>query len=244
MTRALLLVMAFAVGGLAVNAHADGPVLLRKALKAEEDLRGKTSVFERRPDYGSAIALYSRALSAGGLTKAERETALFNRASLYIEQGECKSAIEGLTELLESQTRNAMAYAARGSCALQLGNLDAALDDLTRAIELSPSDPMLRAERAEVHKEKKQYSAAISDLSAAMRLAPTESGDLYVARGDVYSAKGEHERAIGDYRRAIGVKHANAKKLRGAPASNFELAPIYTRLGNAYHALAKASGKK
>ena len=226
------------------TAQAGGGDLLRQAIETEKNLRSKTSIFERKPNYEAAIDLYSRALAAGNLSRSQRETALFNRAALRVEQGECKDAVADLSELLRSQPKNGSAYAARGSCLRALGELDSALEDFTRAVSLLPKDPMLRAERGEIYAAKKDYGAAISDYDASLqRLRPGESGDLYVARGDAYAAQANYEKAIEDYRSAIRVKRENAKRLLDSQDPSSELAPIYSKLGDAYHALAKRAGK-
>jgi len=219
-----------------------GEELLRNALATEEELRGKTSLFERQPDFSQAIELYSKALAAGDLSSANKVMALLNRAGLYVALGNCQAAVKDLDESLSLEANQIKAYALRGSCRRQGKAYGEALADFNKAVALAPRDAFLLRERAAVHAALSEHDKAVRDYTGSLRiLRPTESSDILLERGDVFQAQGKHERAIEDYQRAVQIVKKNAAKLSpgGKASDTSQLRPIYARLAAAYNALAE-----
>lgn len=235
-----LLLMAFSV----VTHAQTGEALLKEALKVEEELRNKTSIFDRQPDFNPAIELYSKALSANDLSSTRKALALLNRAALLVAQDNCFAAVKDLDQTLQLKPKQVKAHALRASCKQQSKLFKEALDDLNAAVALAPRDPVLLHGRATVHVSLSDYDKAIRDYTSSINsLNPNESSDLFVERGDAFVAQGKHQRAIEDYQRAVQITKKNAAKLAptGSGSGMKQLQPIFKKLGDAYHALAKAN---
>lgn len=217
-----------------------GEELLKSAIGAEEELKEKTSLFERRPDFDRAIELYSKAIAAGDLSSRSKVRALLGRAGLYAAQGNCPAAVRDVDESLKLEANQIKAYALRGSCRQQVKAYEEALEDFNKAVALAPRDALLLRERGAVHAALNEHDKAIRDYTESIRiLRPTESSDILVERGDVFKAQGKHERAIEDYQRAVQIVKKNAAKLSSGNEGIVQLQPIYRRLADAYQVLAE-----
>jgi tetratricopeptide (TPR) repeat protein len=240
----ILLTLCFATvtyfPGIALSAT--GNELLNEAMAQEKNLGAQGSVGNTGART-KVIELYSGALDSGQLSEKDRNNALVSRARLYAQDGKCSLAIRDLDETIGAGNKGARAYALRALCYGQVGSLEAARKDFDRAIAINTRDPILFRERANILTAQKNYESAERDISASMKaLKPAESADLYVMRGDLAFAQDKYERAIADYMQAIRVTKKDVSQLK-VSGSVIYLAPIFEKLGNAYHALSRANAQ-
>src|SRR5262245_50509089 len=149
------------------------------------------------------------------LIEANRLGFYFNRAQIYVRNGDYDRAIADLSEYIHLIPNNAVALTERGLSYAKKGEYDRAIADYTEAIRLShggttASDDINRVERAFVkalndrglsYAKKDEYDRAIADYTEAIR-HDRGSALSYSNRGSAYEKKGELDKALADFREA------------------------------------------
>jgi tetratricopeptide (TPR) repeat protein len=112
--------------------------------------------------------------------------------------------ISGCTAVIQSGTRVAEAYYARGIGYHGKKDYDRAIADYSEAIRLDPTVASGKAfyGRGGVYGLKEDYDRAIADYNEAIRLDP-KLAIAFHNRGHMYAAKEDYDRAISDYSEAI-----------------------------------------
>ena len=149
------------------------------------------------------------------LIEANRLGFYFNRAQIYVRNGDYDRAIADLSEYIHLIPNNAVALTERGLSYAKKGEYNRAIADYTEAIRLShggttASDDINRVERAIVkalndrglsYAKKDEYDRAIADYTEAIR-HDRGSALSYSNRGSAYEKKDELDRALADFREA------------------------------------------
>lgn len=124
---AAVLTLALCLAGAA--AQAGGKALIEKGNQAA--MKGKMD---------QAAALYTKAIEAGDLKKANLSVAYSNRGSARDELGQPTEALGDFTKALELDPKNAEAYYNRSFLYEKEGLIKLAKEDMTRAVRLKPRD--------------------------------------------------------------------------------------------------------
>src|SRR5215831_3527220 len=149
------------------------------------------------------------------LIEANRLGFYFNRAQIYVRNGDYDRAIADLSEYIHLIPNNAVALTERGLSYAKKGEYGRAIADYTEAIRLShgsttASEDINRVERAIVkalndrglsYAKKDEYDRAIADYTEAIR-RDRGSALSYSNRGSAYEKKGELDKALADFREA------------------------------------------
>ena len=127
-----------------------------------------------------------------------------------------RQAIDRLTAMIRSDSKNTSLYSGRADVWEHLGELDIAIADYNEAIRLSPDDGAAYGNRGSAWRAKGEYDKAIADYNEAVRLDP-KYVTAYHNRGSALDRKGAYDKAIEDYNEAIRIdpKFVHAYKNRG-----------------------------
>src|SRR5262249_24818806 len=159
------------------------------------------------------------------LIEANRLGFYFNRAQIYVRNGDYDRAIADLSEYIHLIPNNAVALTERGLSYAKKGEYDRAIADYTEATRLShgdttASDDINRVERAIVkafndrglsYAKKDEYDRAIANYTEAIR-RDRGSALSYSNRGSAYEKKGELDKALADFREAQNNGNAAASE--------------------------------
>lgn len=118
------------------------------------------------------------------------DKALFTRALLYQQSGNCAAALQDVEKVLSSEPGNARAHYIKADCIEQQGNLNNALAEYTKAIELEPAEPLFFLRRGLVLAQQSKNREAIRDMSSAIQIRP-EYAEAWYWRGMIKYRNGE-----------------------------------------------------
>ncbi len=135
---------------------------------------------------------------------------------LYAQQKNYAEAVAVLTELVQREPDNPIAYAMRGRFHVLAGSMQHGLADYTIAIEKNPTDAESRAARAMIYLELEAWEFAEAELTAAIKLTPIQP-QLYVERARVRYAQQKIGDVLHDLDHAHGLDpyHVDAYMLHG-----------------------------
>ncbi len=105
------------------------------------------------------------------------------------------TALARLSDAIQSDPQNAVAYSLRAYAYLQKKDLDKALADLSEAIRLNPDDIGAYGNRSMIYVLKRDLDKAIEDLGETIRLDP-QNAARYIGRSAVYAQKKDYDKAI------------------------------------------------
>jgi tetratricopeptide (TPR) repeat protein len=162
-----------------------------------EAYRSRAAVYERRRDFGSAIADMTRLLE---LRPGD--------ADAYAQRGwlRCGSnpadAMDDFEVALRLDPRNTLALIGRAYVRSRNKEYDAAIADTTEALRHNPTSVVARLQRAYAFETKHELQRAKDDFSAVLRLQPDDVLAL-VGRARVCNHLGELDNAIDDCTTAL-----------------------------------------
>jgi tetratricopeptide (TPR) repeat protein len=130
---------------------------------------------------------------------------LYQQGVVNYERGKYKEAIQDLTQAIELNPRNSLAYNRRGDAFYRLGDYQKAQADASQAIRLNPQDANAYYDRGFAAYELGKYQEAIADYTKAIKL---NSGNVYAyyGRGVASVEIKNYQAAIGDFSKAIALK--------------------------------------
>lgn len=194
----------------------DGPLALQTLATAisrepanEQLLLDRAALNFRLNRNEHAIQDYSAVL---GLNDQNTE-ALFNRAYLYGQKRDYRSARTDYENLLRIEPKNM-----RAMVGLAMTN-DAdcrpveAMEQMDVIVQLFPRDPLPWAIRGGMHQQRHQWEQALADLTQAIELDP-DNPDYYVSRATLYLAINKRALALQDARKAQSLG-ADAREMAG-----------------------------
>ncbi len=150
-----------------------------------------------------AIALFSRAITLGGLARTNQAVTLNLRGRAYLTKGQTEVALDDLNESLKL-IDSPDARFNRATIYLDQYRFDDAIDDLTQAIKLGGQGADLYAERGHAYVYTGQLDLALKDLDESIKRQPNY-GFAYRTRGHAYLNQNQDDKAIADETRAIAL---------------------------------------
>ncbi len=156
------------------------------------------------------VSLLLLCLSCGeGLDGAGGDPDLARGIELQ-EDGHIEQAFQAYTSAIESDPRNAEAYARRAFIYLVMDDLTGAAADLRLAEKLKPDLPLTSLHRGMIYDEIDNHDQAILEYTRAIELAPDMS-DAHISRASVYLEIGDAESALDDLTAAGRLEPDNAE---------------------------------
>jgi tetratricopeptide (TPR) repeat protein len=149
----------------------------------------------------------------------------YRQALGLLEKGDLDSAVEGLTESLRLNPRNAEAFRARGNLALKRSKAQQAIEDFTEALKLQPGMAEVYLGRGDAYLKLRQLEQAIGDFSEAVRLTPWDWQSLY-KRGLAQLASKRFEQAVADFNEAIRLAPEQPEAYRQRAVAHVQLGQL------------------
>jgi tetratricopeptide (TPR) repeat protein len=150
---------------------------------------------------------------------------VLKRSNDLIRTGKFSEAIDMLSRTLQSNKKDPMLYATRGSAYFDTRAYVSAIADFSSVLQLKPS-PVLASyaycSRGACYTNIQQFDSAVSDLSAAIRASSTNL-TAHLNRGILYALLGKNEAAITDLSNAIKLDSRN-------PSLFYERGNVYAKL--------------
>ena len=137
--------------------------------------------------------------------------------------------LASLTEVIERNPHDAVAYNTRGVVYAKLGRYSSAIDDFSHAIELDPKFAGAYTNRALAYRQTNKDDLAMQDFNQAIAVNPNDAA-AYLGRGNLFRAENNFDSALADLNQAIRLnpEGAQAYHARGL---------IYQRQGNDVQAI-------
>ena len=126
------------------------------------------------------------------------------------EDGHIEQAFVAFTSAIESDPRNAEAYARRAFVYIVLDDLTSAAADLRIADKLDPDLPITSLHRGMIFDALDNHDEAILEYTRAIELDPSMM-DAHISRASVYLEIGDAESALDDLRTAGRLEPENAE---------------------------------
>lgn len=137
--------------------------------------------------------------------------ALSIRSKLYFDQKKYDEAIADISHTISKNSKDALAYYARGKCYFAKGDLEAARKDFDTGLVEAPLGPELLTERGKLFMEEKDYSKAIEYFDKAIGIDPL-SIEALQGRADTNAAKGNQVSEALDRVKLEAYKNAIIKR--------------------------------
>ncbi len=161
-------------------------------------------------NYDQAIEVFSKVSEMLDPTKRNAHVVILARAKAYLAQGDWKSALKDVTQVVETEGVAGEILASglqlRSAINLRRGREKRALDDLTAAIKVPDVSVSVRsfcyASRGIRHSELGHMDEAVSDLNQAIELDP-KSAFAYAGRAEAYLRKDNIQQAKLDSEKAL-----------------------------------------
>jgi lipoprotein NlpI len=161
-----------------------------------------------------AVALCTRAIESGQLSRAAVALTLNNRANAYQNKRDYDRAIADYNEALRIDPDSALVRNNRGAAYQHKGDHERALQDYDQAIRLDAASASAFNNRGRAHHFKESYAQAISDYDEAIELDPDYALAFYnraLARFD----QGLYISAVPDFVRALSLDPRNPYRAIG-----------------------------
>ena len=158
----------------------------------------------------SAILLVC--LSCGEADEGNASNANLRRGIELQEDGHIEQAFEAFDSAIESDPRNAEAYARRAYVYIVFDDFTSAAADLRLANKLDPELPVTSLHRGMIFDALDNHDEAILEYTRAIELEPGMT-DAHVSRASVYLEIGDAESALDDLRTAGRLEPENAELL-------------------------------
>jgi DNA-binding winged helix-turn-helix (wHTH) protein/TolB-like protein/Tfp pilus assembly protein PilF len=189
------------------------------------------AVYEDKKD--EAIKLYRQAINL----KPANATAHSRLAWLLTTQDNLDEAIKEMRLAQKADPQSPMINANLASLLRLNRQTDEALDYCRKAIEIDPSKVLAKVILAEIYEQKGLFDKSIEELKSVPKNAPEEkTAKLLLSR--VYAKKGEKTEA-----RKI-LLDVTEEKSEPAEISSYEVATVYTHLGEKAEAVEKLKKSK
>ncbi|WP_413198737.1 tetratricopeptide repeat protein [Nostoc piscinale] len=138
------------------------------------------------------------------LTPVNSEQLFYQEGVSEYEQGNYQESVDNLTQTLEINPQNSLAYNHRGDAFSRLGDYEKAQADSSQAIALNPQDANAYYDRGFALFGLGKYKDAIADYTKAIKLN-SQNPYAYYGRGLAQVKVKEYQSAILDFNRAIAL---------------------------------------
>jgi tetratricopeptide (TPR) repeat protein len=131
---------------------------------------GMGNYYSNLPDYGQAIAYYSKAIELGAQADYH-----FNRGLVFYMESDFKNAISDFTNTIEMDPKFIEAYVMRGNVKDEAGFGAEALLDFDEAIRLDPEYASAYFNRGITRKSQGDLKGACEDFNKALSMGYVEA---------------------------------------------------------------------
>ena len=157
-----------------------------------------------------AVALIAICLACGGVDGGVADHADLRRGIELQEDGHIEQAFHAYSSAIDSDPRNAEAYARRAYVYIVMDDLTNAAADLRIADKLDPDLPWTSLHRGMIYDEIGKHDEAILEYTRVIDLDPGMS-DAHINRASVYLEIGDAESALDDLIQAGRLEPENAE---------------------------------
>lgn len=151
---------------------------INKALEIDKNnfkaWHNKGTLLLRSGNVRGALAALNKSISIQEYPKA-----LFTRALIYQQSGNCDRALADIAKVIEEDPHNARAYYIKGDCIEQQNKLKEALNCYSLAIQYEDQEPLFFLRKGLVEARLGEHGEAIRDISVAIDLKPDYSEAWY-----------------------------------------------------------------
>ena len=138
----------------------------------------------------------------------EKNRELFTNAMSNLMNDKLGISIDLLSELIEVDSDNKLAYLARGSVYLKLNDSKNAIDDFNRAIEIDPNHPKAYHLRGLAQEMVGDNDEALRDFNRAIDI-DSEYGAAFYSRASLLTKMGQEELALEDMQMVNHLSNLN-----------------------------------
>ena len=137
-----------------------------------------------------------------------RKKDLFNNAMSNLMNDKLGVSIDLLDELIKAESKDRLAWLARGSVYLKMGNSQNAISDFNQAIELDSNHPKAYHLRGLAREMSGDNDEAIADFTKALDMDP-EYGAAYYSRATLLTKMGQEDEAAEDMKMVTHLTNVN-----------------------------------
>ncbi|MEE4264913.1 MAG: tetratricopeptide repeat protein [Desulfobacteraceae bacterium] len=137
-----------------------------------------------------------------------RKKDLFNNAMSNLMNDKLGVSIDLLDELIKAESKDRLAWLARGSVYLKMGNSQNAISDFNQAIELDSNHPKAYHLRGLAREMAGEYDEALVDFGKAIDIEP-EYGAAYYSRATLFTKMGREDEAARDMQMVTHLTNLN-----------------------------------
>ena len=137
--------------------------------------------------------------------ESENPDLYYERAGLYMNQGNYPSALDDCRQTLLLQPKYRKAFVRMAEIYRLQERTEEAINSYGEALELMEKDPKIWLALAQLKNGKEEYKEAIEDVNYALVFAPEEA-ELYFERGKAYLNQRDLSRAQSDFDHAIALE--------------------------------------
>lgn len=163
--------------------YAEAKLHVNKAVTIDENNAkawyNKGVIHLREGNIREALSALNKSIGIKETTKA-----LFTRALIYQQTGDCVNAVKDIILVLKEEPENARAHFIRADCADQASSLQLAIAEYTIAINNETEEPLYYLRRGLAYAKTGNTDNAIADLNTAIQLR-SEYAEAYYWRGMV-----------------------------------------------------------
>ncbi len=175
-----------------------------------------SSLYQRRREYGNAIAALTQGLEvippkdAPTVDVFRYKDQYRFRAALYADQGKLELALADMNKCLVPPSKS-IGFAVRANLLDRMGRTKEALADYARAAKANPKNTQTLTSSAILLAKVGRNEEALKQISGVFAIDP-ENNEALRVRGDIHSNLKQYEQAVRDYSKSIelGPEHCRA----------------------------------
>jgi tetratricopeptide (TPR) repeat protein len=142
------------------------------------------------------------------MNNAERKNDLFTNAMSNLMKDKLGVSIDLLTELIDTDSEDKLAYLARGSVYLKMKDTNNAIADFNHVIEIDANHPKAYHLRGLAHEMAGDNDSALSDFNRAIDV-DGEYGAAFYSRASLLTKMGQDEPALEDMKMVNHLSNLN-----------------------------------
>ncbi|MGD1975847.1 MAG: tetratricopeptide repeat protein [Desulfobacterales bacterium] len=142
------------------------------------------------------------------MNNAERKNDLFTNAMSNLMKDKLGVSIDLLTELIDTDSEDKLAYLARGSVYLKMNDTNKAIADFNHVIEIDANHPKAYHLRGLAHELAGDNDNALSDFNKAIDI-DGEYGAAFYSRASLLTKMGQEESALEDMKMVNHLSNLN-----------------------------------
>jgi tetratricopeptide (TPR) repeat protein len=142
------------------------------------------------------------------MNNAERKNDLFTNAMSNLMKDKLGVSIDLLTELIDTDSEDKLAYLARGSVYLKMNDTNKAIADFNHVIEIDANHPKAYHLRGLAHELAGDNDNALSDFNKAIDI-DGEYGAAFFSRASLLTKMGQEESALEDMKMVNHLSNLN-----------------------------------